>query len=57
MTKSGEYSRSAELFVEICQREEYGPYFALSMLLDSQYERADLLAIREKMEIRMRQGV
>lgn len=48
-TKKQEYRRSAEFFKELCGRGENGPYFALAMLLDSSYQRADLVAILTEM--------
>lgn len=42
-TKKGEYYRSADLFREICQKED--PYFALALLVDMQYDRQDMIEV------------
>lgn len=47
-TKKGEFNRSAELFAEICKNQD--PYYALAFLMDSGYEREDLLEIMKIME-------
>ena len=47
-TRKGELNRSAELFAEICKEQD--PYYALAFLMDSGYERKDLLEIMKIME-------
>ena len=42
-TKQGEYSRSAELFTELCNTQ--GIYFALFLLADSGYNNKDIQEI------------
>lgn len=51
-TKAGEYERSAEFFADLCKQGDRGPYYALAMLLDSQYERSDMIAVLKCMERR-----
>ena len=47
-TLQGEYQRSAEFFEQLVQTQ--GAYFALAFLIDSQYERKDLIKILEIMK-------
>ena len=42
-SKQAEYQRTAELLVEIMDRDDKnGPYFVVALLYDSQYDREDL---------------
>lgn len=53
-TKKAEYNRSIELFKEIYKAK--GLYYALALLYDSQYDRKDIKAMMDILEIDVRKN-
>lgn len=51
-TKEGELQRSADLYLEIANDPERGPFFALYFIYDSQHDRQDVKRILDNVQER-----